>query len=734
MFPYISEMKSISSETKIRAVKQYLSGGTLEQTAALFKIHRNTMWRWVKMYNQSGMKLLTKEDSFIRHWKRLPRKVEDTVIALKESMPWLTIRKAQKMLKNQNKEISLKGIWSIWQRYGLTGFAKEETSHSYQEYLSTVVSQNVLDRIKKLISENKLNQAAKIINAMPVFPYNEIILKIPQHLLSLCRQINRIRAEFGKTPLTHYRKKVKILRKKLEKRNLFYSSLWVAVAECYALMWSGEPRKVLKLIAAVKKRIKGIRDPRLRFLALLLEGQANGRLLRIQKAKSCVDKCKVIVRSSSNPYFLMGGLGGIYSTMGYYRDALYWTTKALQGAAPSYQQQLYVNIAQFYGTTGNYRAAHSALKKGKLEKWGFRSRASLIKAYAYLDQGDFQKASTHAVETLMQLKKEGVRSLLHPATLILAGCHQAAGENKKANTMLKEINPLLKKYDLMQEYWQRKIILRDTCVPKEALRIPSLRLAYYLRRTTQSLHVKDYRRTLAYARSHKLFGLFMRLAPFFPEPVIHLLQKGKNPGLPRTFLEMPVFQIDKPVYNIMFLGKLQVLKRGTLLRRLRLSPKDTSFLIHMSMNKNRRVPLDELYRNFWAKSKNPSRNLSHLLMRIRRNLAVPSHLVRIRAGTLYWHIYFTTDYEHFKENLAQAKLLERAGEWNYAVRGFERSFRLFRDTPFKGMYDNWSEKTRRAILNRLESEIQHFIQSCRTHKSMQTYHRILSRLAKIVPL
>ncbi|MGB3480250.1 MAG: helix-turn-helix domain-containing protein [bacterium] len=727
-------MRPIDTKYRIKAIKQYLSGSTLEQTAALFKIHRNTLWRWVKMYKQGGMKFFTKEDSFIRHWKRLSKGIEESVITIKESLPWLTVRKAQKMLKKRGIQISIKGVWSIWQRYGLTGFAKEETSHSYQEYLSTVISQDVLNKIKQLISENKLRQAAKIINALPVFPYNEIILKIPQHMLSLHKQVNRVRAEFGKTPLTHYRKKTKALSKKLEKHNLFYSALWVTVAECYALMWSGEPRKVLKLVKAVKRKIKGIRDPRLRFLTLLLEGQANGSLLRIKKAKSCADKCKVIVRSSSNPHFLMGGLGGIYSTMGYYRDALYWTTKALQGAAPSYQQQLYVNVAQFCGTSGNYRAALSALKKGKFEEWGFRSRSSLIKTYAYLDQGDFQKAAEHAVTTLEQLKKEGVRSLLHPAMLCLASCHRAADEYKKASTMIRDINPLLKKYGLMQEYWQRRIILGDTCVPKEALRMPSLRLAYLLQKAKQSMHVKDYRRTLAYAHSQKLFGLFMRLVPFFPEPVIHLLQKGKNPGLPRTFLKMPVFQIDTPVYNVMFLGKLQVLKRGKLLRRLRLSPKDTSFLIHMSMNKNRRVFLEELYQNFWTKSKNPSRNLSHLLMRIRRKLAIPSHLLRFRAGTLCWDVYFTTDYENFKENLAQAKVFERAGEWNYAVRGYERSFRLIKDTPFKGIYDNWSENTRRVILNRLESEMQHFAQSCRTHKNMQIYHRILSRLSKIVPL
>ena len=734
MFPYNSEMKKNTRDTQIRAVERYLTGRTLEQTAVEFKIHRNTLWRWVNSCKKEGLEGLRKTKISLRHWRRLPKAIEDTVVALKEAKPSLTVRKAQQLLRKQGIEISIKGIWRIWQRFGLIGFAKEQLSDSYEEYLNTVVSQDIMTTIKELVSNKELKQAAEIINALPVFPYDEIILKVPAHMLVLRQQVIRLRAEFGKTPLLRYVKKAARLRTTLEKKNLLYSSLWAGVAECYALMWSAQPQAVLKTVEVLKKRIKGIQDPRLRFLLLLLEGQAKASTLKIEQAKACAHACKTIIRHSRNPYFFMGGLGGIYSLMGYFREALYWTNEALKGAALSYREQLYVNLAGFLNVSGDYRNALRALKKGNLEEWGFRSRTSMIKAFAYLDQGDFQRASSHAIDTLMELKKEGVRRFLHPATLVIACCHQAAGENEKAAFMLRKLNPLLKKYGLMQDYLQRRMILGDTRVSKAALAVPSLRLTYLLHRAKQTKSAKDYRRALFYAKDKKILGLFMRIAPFFPEPIVHLLNKGKNPGLPRTFLEMPVFRIDTPVYEVRFLGKLRVWKRGIALSRLKLTPKEASFLIHMSINKERRILLDQLYRNYWPRSREPSRNLSHFLLRLKKKLVLPTHLISLRKDTLYWRVFFTTDHDLFKETLAQAKVLERAGEWNYAKREYLRAFQLFRKAPFAGMYDNWSENMRRVLLNRLESEITHFKQSCQKHKDMTSHQRIRARFSKIIRL
>lgn len=707
------KIKKADFALKMSAIQHYLKGDTLEATARLFSVHRNTLWRWLRKYNKEGMIGLIASNIENRHWKRYPEHIEDQVIRLKESRPACTVREAQQLFGKKGIYISIKGIWSLWQRFGLTGFAREELSHSYQKYLNTVIPSDVLTGIKELIRNDQIKKAAAIINRLPVFPYNEIILTIPQHLLSLHKQVNRLRAEFGRIPLVSYCKKAMNLRRKLERNCLFYSSLWVTIAEGYALMWSGQPRKVLTLIKGVKRRMKKVHDSRLRFIFLLLEGQASGSLLRIDRALVCIDRCTVITRSARDPHFFMGGLGGMYSLIGRYREALKWTLRALRGASSSYREQLHVNLAQFYGTSGDYRRALISLKKGRMQEWGFHSRTDLIKAYAYLTKGDFQRASTFAVEALMQLKKEGVRTFLHPATLVLACCHRCGGEIERSKDMLKEILPLLRKYDLLHEFWQRRMILGDEEFPVEVLRMPSLRLAIFLQQARKSRRAKDYRHALDYARSQKLYGLFIRFIPFFHEMITALTESGWDPGLPKTYLEMPVFKIAVPVFAVNFLGNLQVQKPGRSLQYLHSSPKDTAFLIHLAENKNRRIPVEELYENFWPGTRHPSSNLSHLLTRLRKQLSLRVDQMKIRGGMLYWYVYFTTDYDLYKEHIAQAKVFERAGEIKFALRSYERAFRLFRSIPFKNMYDTWSENKRIVIMNRHESETKHYVQHYR---------------------
>jgi tetratricopeptide (TPR) repeat protein len=429
----------------------------------------------------------------------------------------------------------------------------------------------------------------------------------------------------------------------------------------------------------------------------------------------------------------MGELTGLYSVLGHYREAICWATKALKGANRSYRKHLLASLAGFLTTAGDYRAALKVLKEGRPKEWDYHSRASLFRAFAYLDQGDFQKASAFAVQALLQSKKEEIRRFFHLATFILACCHAAMGEKKKAEVLLRKYNSLLKKYGLEKEYLLRKILLGDTNLPKKALLVPNLRLAHLFYQAKMSLRTKDYQKALRYARSQKLYGLFERLVLFYPEPVVRLLKKGKNSGLPRAFLKMPAFQIEPYVYHFRFLGKLRVFKKENLISRLKLSPKDRSFVIHLSINKDRRILLEDLYRNFWPQSLKPARNLSHLLVRIKKTLGLPSHLLRIHGDFLVRSFHITTDYEYFEEILVQAKALERAGEWGFAKREYLRAFALFRGEPFRKMYDNWSENMRRVILNKLESEAIHFAKTCLEHGDKKDVKKVLEKVCKVIP-
>jgi transposase len=725
---------AIDALMKMNAVNYYLSGKTLKSTAAHFHVHRNTIWRWINSYKKHGPDAFIRQRLLTRHWKRLPEDIEDKLRALKQAIPSLTINKARAILDKQGVYVSTKGIWGVWQRYGLTGFAREQLSISYDEYMSKVVPPDIIKTIEKHVQNGEIKEAAAVVNMLPQFPHRDVILRIPVRFLSPKRRVDRIRAEFGTIPLAQYCRKTRMLRRRLDQQKLYYSSLWVGIAECYALMWSGEPQKVLQLITSLKKRIKGIQDPRLRVVIVLIEGQAYASVLRIKDARACADKIKTIIRSSRDPYFFMGGLGGLYSMMGFFREAIYWTHRALKEAAPSYREQLYVNIAGFYTTAGDYQKALRALKKGNLEEWGFSSRSALIKAFAYLSKGDFQNASRHAIDAMLRLKKEGVRRFLHPATLVLACCHQASGDTVKAQQLLKEVIPLLKKYDLLHEYLQRTMLLGAGSVRQGIREVPSIYLITLIQKAATSLSVKDFHRALHYAYTHRILGLFMRCAPFYANLVRHLIRKNIPTGLPNSFVRMPIFYIDRPVYYVECLGRLRVSRRNVPLYKARLRPKDAAFLIHMSLNRNRKVGLAQLYANFWPFSRNPGRNLSHLLTRLRQHLGILSHDIRMRSGFLSWNVMFTTDYELFNESVARARLYEQAEEWIFARREYIRAFKLCRGTPFQRMYDQWSELTRRAFLNRLTSSLDRFEESCHQHNEMRLYHNLCNKLTKKIPV
>ncbi|MCK4576074.1 hypothetical protein KAU34_06680, partial [candidate division WOR-3 bacterium] len=196
-----------------------------------------------------------------------------------------------------------------------------------------------------------------------------------------------------------------------------------------------------------------------------------------------------------------------------------------------------------------------------------------------------------------------------------------------------------------------------------------------------------------------------------------------------------------PVYNTKLLGNLIIYKNQKYLG-VKLQPKDTAFLIYLALTAeepNETISLKKIYRNFWKNSTNPSRNLSHLLVRIKRAINLPSHLLEIswKKDTpvlINRGIHFTTDYDEYKQSLAQAKALLRAGEWGFAKREYLRAFKLFRGEPFKKMYNNWSDDKRLEILFSYETEVLTFTKELQKRGRNEESEKLLKKAKRIVPL
>jgi hypothetical protein len=258
---------------------------------------------------------------------------------------------------------------------------------------------------------------------------------------------------------------------------------------------------------------------------------------------------------------------------------------------------------------------------------------------------------------------------------------------------------------------------------------PVLKLLWLLQSGKKDL---GYRRAFQFAKDHGLGGFFHRVCVFFPDYVEALLEKGKSTGLPISILNLPVFRKEINVYVVKYLGKVIIHKDQKYLPA-RLSPKDASFLIFLASAQDRYVPLEKIYANFWPGSTHAARNLSHLLVRMRKLLRLPSHFLSIKENRLFFDCYFTTDYGEYLEHVIQAKALLRAGEWGFAKREFIQAFTLFRGEPFKKMYDDWSDDKRLETIFNYETEMKLFIKELLERERQQEADRMLARARRIIP-
>lgn len=130
--------------------------------------------------------------------------------------------------------------------------------------------------------------------------------------------------------------------------------------------------------------------------------------------------------------------------------------------------------------------------------------------------------------------------------------------------------------------------------------------------------------------------------------------------------------------------------------------------------------------------------LLHLLVRIKKQLMLPGHLLAVSSVSgeprlLNRGFYITTDYAEFETLLTQVKTLKKAGEWPYARRDYLRAFALLRGEPLRKMYDDWSEHLRHTIMNKVESEVISFTNGCLDNDNKQDAHRTLARVQTITP-
>jgi len=745
-------MYNASIDLRFRAVRSYLeSGDSLRKTAAQCHVHYQSVYKWVKLYKEKGEAGLSA--TYKRPWNRAEKRLEDKVMFLKENNPTITVREAKKLLAREGITISRNGIWSIWKRYGFAGFIKENMGNDFTEYgLWSKEAKCKLLQAEKLYELGKLKKSADILNTIPFLPKNGLITKVPDKLLNLRRRIEKIYRLFGSVSLISYSETTHLLYTECKRQKLNYSALRAGLPKAAALSWSGMYKERLTWTEELKKNLNKKTSKRqtsllfaLHLSLLISEGLSVAGSLEIKKAFQIAGNCRRLLtrRKHTYPYFLLD-LAVLYITLDDFRKAEKLIYQAINKVDEAKRRRLKSTLAVYvHLIRGELQKGARLLKEAEAYEWTRHAHILRFRSLFTLLKGMPSKTIELATEALRRSRKEELHQDIANSYLAIASAYCSLGEKAKAHRILARLLPFLAKSKMKRFVIIYKFLLDKKCDLSDALLLSTIKLAWILKH-------ENFQKAFNYARIKGIHFFFYRYLLFFPETVQDRIERGKPLGLPKTILKLPVFNKQNIVFHIKFLGEV-VIYRNQKHIKIKLTPKEKAFLIHCALRAQepgKTVALESIYRNFWPRSKNPARNLSHLLVKLKKASRIPVHLLEIKTARgnpvlINKGIYFTTDYSEFTQNLAKAKALERAEEWATAEKEYLEAFNIFRGRPSKKrypspslmgrMYDNWSEQLRRVILNRLETEAIHFAKQSLAHKNKTDARKVLEKVTKVVP-
>ncbi|MEO0137428.1 MAG: helix-turn-helix domain-containing protein [candidate division WOR-3 bacterium] len=721
---------------KLKAIDDYQRIKNLKVVAARYGVHYSTLSRWLRSW---------KEDKFLhkRHWRRLSSDIEKRVVLLKENNPGVAIDQAKKLLSDEGINISQKAIYNTWHRYGLSRLSSDGSlAPSGPE---TIEIKNYLAYLNYLLKDKPngqiLRTCAKILNALPKIPdnYRDILEKIPDNLLSLRRKFDKLSHQFLKIPTPEFYKRIHKLRLKFEKKKFYYSAIRAGLWEIYALHLMRNSQKEIMLINHLKKLKGNLRDPFVNFKLTIYEATAWINLMVINKATPLAQKASQLLRRLPTAS-LYEDCGSLMTFMKDYRRALVFFQKALLMRNEKNKDDLYLRIATCLAIDARYREAIKYLNMVKTFTEKHYPLFFLNRAFVALGLGKIEESLLYFEKALERAKQEQFRNIVFTTVFSYGAICCLMGKSDEAIELLRCYEKLMKKYQLGWEARVVESLIESDDSPSVTNKFPLINLVHLIKKANKSQKVSDYRRLHNYAKKYGLRGFLQRCLFYFPELVKNILNKGKNPGLPRYLLQTPLFNSEPPIYFIKLLGHPVIYKNQKYLP-IKLKPVESAFLFFMCFRisePEKSVFLDEIYSNFWYKKKNPRDSFYHLLADIKNKLMIPGTRLQIQSGAngkilINKGFYITTDYSEFCAILSRAKALQRAGEWGFARKEYLRAFKLFRGEPFKKNFDNWSVDMRFRILSQLETEAISFAKSCLEHGNKNDARKILQKVLKIIP-
>ena len=726
---------------KIAAVEDYLKSRlSMRLIARRHDVSHPTLWHWINRHQKQGAEGLKDHKDRTR---RIPYDLEVSVMRLKELRPGISVRNARIELNRSGIKISIYGIWRIWKEYGLIKNKRDDPLDTFIPATSDL--KKVMGEVLKHIEKKSYKQAALTLNRLPSMPRSPILSRIPFRYLSPRRKLDRLCLERRVGSYERFAIQARLTSALLEKNGYFHSSIIADFYELDALDIIGQPEKKEEVLQKLSRKILNIRSYPLRFLFQFEQAYTSVYRLKIIEAEEYIKKCRRFVYLLPHPYY-WELFGALLVLIGKFKNARVFYQKAITKTTDrDIADRLELQIARYvHCYAGDYPGCREMLTNliHRNPELAFGSSYNLTHAYLNFGEGDLGEAARYFVKSLETAFRGKHTNRIYAASVGLAGVARALNQKKEARNYLRKYLPLIKKNRLLREKLLLECFLDpEIIIPSDLQRTSPFKLLARLQQANRTGKVGDYRRAFHFAESRGLTGLFHRWIVFFPESAARLMEKGKKTGLPKSIINFPVFNQRYPVYRVYLLGDLRVTKNEKYLQP-RLTPKEKALLIHLALHidaPGKSVEVEILSHNFWLRSPGTAHLLSHLLVKLKKKIRLASHLLGLSAGAggksklVNKGVYFTTDYAEFKSLLTQARTLELSGEWRFARREYLRAFALCRGEPFQKMYDDWSEETRRSIMDQLENETLRFARICAELNNKNVAAKVLNKIAIIIP-
>ncbi|MBD3278017.1 MAG: helix-turn-helix domain-containing protein [Candidatus Aegiribacteria sp.] len=696
---------------------------SIRDIADKYGIPRSTVGRWIKQYQCEGIESL---ESSVGSLAESSSALENRVIELRETNPWMSIEDASLKCTEDGFDRSIRTVHNIWSNHGRGG---EALSRPPLGCISTGEGSSALAACKVLFTlhENEaLEKAASILNSVPSIPpeSEDIMRRIPPDLLSPRRQLDKI--ALGVLDDTTAISKAEELAERFSREGLILSRLLAEVLLLIHLHHISEPEREISLGKKLINALAEIRLPFIRFYVSAITAISHAKMLDFKTSRDVFNRVKQYTRKSSNEYVLVT-TGDYYSTHFKYDIAKRYFKKALKLVQENSGKYIAIRM----------RLCLCDLVTGEHEYDNLQTNVDLesypvtlkminlsILYFRNLHIGDLAATSEALRELMILAQKTRQRYFYYLSVYGSAAIHYARGRREDGDALLRRHLPFMRKMHLGTETAMTQFALGILPDQEIISKHPLMKLLAKLHKADKTRNIMEFRKAREYAMARNLMGFFVRHLIMKPDLIDFLVRNDEPTGLPSTYTDMPAFSKKTHSVKVSSFGQITACIDST--ENIELDPEPGELLMYLAMkipSPGRLIQISSILGDFVQNDSRSKESVLKTLRSIRRFLPSNSTILDTEDGISVLHnncLHFETDIDDLFTSLGQVRTLLALGGYKQAESEFMAVIDYSQGLPLDGCESIWSEDMRDYVasdIRRTASMLEKYVDyQPKTHK------------------